>query len=270
MLSPLIDKLTLRERAQLFEFDDQPWLPQTLRRIYMEILGNNVFRVAPFKACLLNDLDNHDVKVIHALCSGDGQFIFYLYKLLEKDRKARFVLSDLFPLLDDYARIKALTGGDIDFVPMPVDATQIQPACGDWLLMAGSLHHLREEQVRAVFERVVANDGVLVMMENHDRSYAQALKLLIILPIYSILVSIFGRPFKLDKLLFGALLPIVPLMILADGIVSNFRSYRLSDLQRIVEKLPGAQTYSVKATPVRYAVVLTGMYFVLSKQPLHL
>lgn len=266
MFSLSIEKLTLRKRAQLFEFDDQPWLPQSLRRIYMEILGNNVFRVAPFKARLSADLDGHDVGVIHSLCSGDGQFVFMLYKLLEKERRIRFILSDLFPISDEYARIKAATNGNIDFVAAPVDATRVQPARGDWLLMAGSLHHLREEQVKAIFERVVANDGVLIMMENHDRSYAQALKLVVILPTYSILAAIFGRPFRWDKLLFGALLPIVPVMILVDGFVSNLRSYRPADLQKLLASLPDARGYSVRATPVRYGVVLRGMYFVLAKQ----
>lgn len=266
MLSLPIEKLTLRKRAQLFEFDDQPWLPQSLRRIYMQILGNNMFRVAPFKARLSADLDDHDVEFIHSLCSGDGQLVFMLYQLLGKERRVRFILSDLFPIPDEYARLKAATNGDIDFIAAPVDATRIQPARGEWLLMAGSLHHLNEEQVKEVFEQVVANNSVLIMMENHDRSYAQALKLLVILPTYSILAAIFGRPFRWDKLLFGALLPIVPVMILVDGFVSNLRSYRPADLQRLLASLPDTRGYSVRATPVRYGVVLKGMYFVLSKQ----
>jgi len=268
IMNPIFEKLFLRKRSHLFEFDDQPWLPKLLRRAYMEILGNNIFRTSPFKDRLRKDLESQNVEVIHSLCSGDGQFIYFLYKLLEKDRKTKFVLSDLFPLPQDYLRLKTLTHGDIDFIATPIDATQIQPVCGDWFLMAGSLHHLQEEQVKAIFERITENDRTLIMMENHDRSYAQALKLLIILPVFSILASIFGKPFRLEKLLFGALLPIVPLMILVDGLVSNFRSYRLVDLQQILDQLPNVHDYSIKAFPIRYAVILTGVYFVLSRQPL--
>lgn len=264
-LGVLWGKLTLRKRWQWFEFDDQPWLPQTLRRVYMEVLGSNPFRSAPFARRLRADLAASDVCVIHSLCSGNGQFVYELHRLLKPHRDVRFILSDLFPLPAEYARIAAQSSGALDFIPTPVDATAIRPAPGDWFLMAGSLHHLREADVAQIFARITENGGTLVMMENHDRSFVQAVKLLLIMPGYSILASIFGRPFRPAKLLFGALLPIVPLMITADALVSNFRSYRPEDLRNILRALPDAHGYAVKADRVRYGVVLTGAYFVLRR-----
>jgi len=258
-------KLTLRRRWQWFEFDDQPWLPQTLRRVYMDILGSNTFRIAPFARRLRADLATADVCVIHSLCSGNGQFVYDLHRLLKSQVDVKFVLSDLFPIPVEYARIKTQSGGAIDFIPTPVDATAIRPAPGDWFLMAGSLHHLREADVAQIIARITESGGTLVMMENHDRSFAQALKLLLIMPAYSILASIFGRPFRWAKLLFGALLPIVPLMIVADALVSNFRSYRPEDLRSILRSLPDAHGYTVKADRVRYGMVLSGAYFLLGR-----
>jgi len=186
--------------------------------------------------------------------------------LLRKYKSVRFILSDLFPLAHEYRRFQKLSNGEIDFIDSPVDATKIQPAFNEWFLMAGSLHHFREKDLELIFQKFIDRMGILIMMENHNRTYAQAIKLLLILSIYSIFVSAFGRPFRFSKLLFGVIFPVVPLMILTDGIVSNFRSYRKVDLESILGNLSNADGYVIKANPVRYGIVFTGMYFILKKK----
>jgi hypothetical protein len=263
LIMELFEKLMLKKRWHLFEFDDQSWLPNTLRQLYMNILGSNKFRVRPFKRRLIEDLQNEKIRIIHSLCSGNGNFVFLLYTLLQEQKAIKFILSDLFPLTSEYKRLKSLTNGDIDFIDSPVDATKIQPTFGEWFLMAGSLHHFRENDLELIFQMVIDNKGTLIMMENHNRTYAQALKLLLVLPIFTVFVSIFSKPFRLIRLVFGVILPVVPMMILVDGIISNFRSYKKVDLDSILYKLSNANGYVINADPIRYGAIFTGMYFIL-------
>lgn len=260
----LFEKFLLKKRWHLFEFDDQSWLPNTLRQVYMDILGSNKFRVMPFKRRLLDDLEEKKDVIIHSLCSGNGNFVFLLYTLLHEQKVVKFILSDLFPLKGEYKRFKSLSNGNIDFIDSPVDATKIRPAFGQWFLMAGSLHHFRENDIEQIFQRIIDSKGTLIMMENHNRTYTQAFKLLLVLPLFSVLASIFGKPFRLSKLLFGAVLPIVPAMIFIDGMISNFRSYKKVDLENILYKLSNAKGYVINADPVKYGNAFTGMYFILS------
>ncbi len=49
------------------------------------------------------------------------------------------------------------------------------------------------------------------------------------------------RPFHWSRLLWTYLVPIIPLVLLFDGVVSCLRTYRIQELREMVEKLAGIE-----------------------------
>ena len=258
-------KLILKKRWHLFEFDDQKWLPDTLRRVYMNILGTNKNRVAPFAQQLYSDLKRLNVNTIHAICAGDGNFIYQLLQLNRDNIPLKFILSDLFPLPSEYSYLKSRTNGAIDYIEKPIDATKMTLGQRECFLMAGSLHHLTEEQVYKVFEKIIRSDGMLIMMENHSRTFKQMVTLIFLLPIFALTAPFFAKPCRFSNVFWGTLFPLVSLMIWFDGNVSNLRSYRLEDVNFILNSIPDGVNYVVEHEEISFGVT-RGMYYVLRER----
>ena len=63
-------------------------------------------------------------------------------------------------------------------------------------------------------------------------------------PIAVLLVTPFIRPFRLRRLLFTYLLPILPFFVLWDGIVSCLRTYSVEEMEALVASLHNNTTYN--------------------------
>ncbi|MCP4594378.1 MAG: class I SAM-dependent methyltransferase, partial [bacterium] len=64
------------------------------------------------------------------------------------------------------------------------------------------------------------------------------------LPLMAAVVTVFMlRPFRLRHLIWGLLIPVIPLTALFDGIVSNLRTYTVQELEELTRSidLPGFQ-----------------------------
>jgi hypothetical protein len=74
------------------------------------------------------------------------------------------------------------------------------------------------------------------------------------------LVTPFLRPVSIPRLVFTYLVPLVPLLVLWDGVVSVLRSYRPAELRALAAGLPGELEWSVHRARRRgpAATFLTG------------
>ena len=63
-------------------------------------------------------------------------------------------------------------------------------------------------------------------------------------PISVLLTTPFIKPFKLGRLLFTYLIPIVPLFVLWDGVVSCLRTYSVKEMETLVASLQHSDTYN--------------------------
>ena len=70
-------------------------------------------------------------------------------------------------------------------------------------------------------------------------------------PITVLLTTPFIRPFKFGRIIFTYLIPIVPLFVLWDGIVSSLRTYSVKEMNKLVENLNGTETYDWEINKVK-------------------
>ncbi len=62
-------------------------------------------------------------------------------------------------------------------------------------------------------------------------------------PLSVIFTTPFIKPFKIGRIVFTYLIPILPILIMWDGIISCFRTYSVKEMNELVNLLHQADTY---------------------------
>jgi hypothetical protein len=66
-----------------------------------------------------------------------------------------------------------------------------------------------------------------------------------------LLTTPFIRPFKIGRIIFTYLIPIVPLFVLWYGIVSSLRTYSVKEMKELFRNLNGTETYNWEINKVK-------------------
>src|ERR1700680_4889286 len=113
-------------RIQFFELHEQPWFPPTLRNEITDALqyGSEVLKAyAPISVLLQRALEATRSRSIVDICSGGGGPWLDLSQKLRGDTVAyRIWLTDKFPNLAAFNKVRAASADGIDFYQSSVDA----------------------------------------------------------------------------------------------------------------------------------------------------
>ena len=201
------------------------------------------------------------------LCSGAGGPWIKLQPLLARDGTSSppILLTDRFPNLDAMERMRASTEGLVDFDPCPIDATQTPPELDGFRTLFAAFHHFRPEDARQILaDAVRGRQGVGVFEMTHRSTVA--IMLMGLAPVLVLLFTPFVRPFRWSRLLWTYLIPVLPLLVLFDGVVSSLRTYSPSELTDLTEELGdvgyvwkiGEETSGPGPVPVTYLIGVPG------------
>jgi len=246
-------------RVQFIELHEQPWFPSSLRADVTDALqfGFNLLRayapVAPLLQSIIDSAGNRTnagqssaTQSIVDMCSGGGGPWLDLARQLrcgdaEGDSTGLQVwLTDKYPNLEAFQRVSASSEHHITFYPEPVDAMKVPGALKGLRTMFTSFHHFPPEDARAILQNAVDAGESIGIFEATKRA-----PLTIGLIFTGILLLFLHtpriRPFRWSRLLWTYLIPIIPLVLLFDGVVSCLRTYRPQELREIIEKLTSCQ-----------------------------
>jgi hypothetical protein len=227
-------------RVHGFEWNDQPWCPRILRRSetrYLETVIRLAKGFAPLAPKIASLVDPNNPQIVDLGSGGAGPW----RHLADEVAKARggpveVRLTDLYPDATAFARVERETGGVVRGVTEPVDARHVPRSLAGVRTMFDTLHHMRPDDARAIFEDAARSGAPIVAAEAVERS-ARNLIGMLFSPLFVLLVTPVIRPVSGWQLLFTYVIPIVPLIVLWDGIVSCLRSYRPEELRALVADL---------------------------------
>ncbi len=246
-------------RLHLFEFEDLPWFPSLLRRYMQDFLelmgrlGSTAYR--PVSAPLLAAMTGLRTSHLVDLCSGAGGPLRGLLEQLERrGLRATATLTDLYPNRRAFRRLEQASGGRIGHCAEPVDARAVPETLSGFRLLCNGLHHLRPEDAGRVLSDAVARGQGIAVVEVVSRSVWSIATLPLVLLIL-LLVTPILRPFRLSRLVFTYLVPVVPLCLLWDGFVSCLRVYSPRELRRLVA---GMDSYHWQIDRQRMLTYLVG------------
>jgi hypothetical protein len=241
-------------RVQFIELHEQPWFPSSLRDNVTDAVqfGYNLIKAyAPTAPLLQSVIDSTgDVsgarQSIVDMCSGGGGPWLDLSPNLhsrngeEGSAGLQILLTDKYPNLEAFESVSASSGNRITFYPDPVDAMNVPRTLRGLRTMFTSFHHFSPSDARAILQDAVdAGEGVGIFEITRRTPSAIIFIFVGILLLFLHMPRI--RPFRWSRLFWTYLIPIIPMVLLFDGVVSCLRTYRPQELREIVEKLSSCQ-----------------------------
>jgi hypothetical protein len=178
----------------------------------------------------------------------DGQAVMWRQQLFTCRPRSLLGYPSMVSSIESYTYIrtyKQLTAGvpGLRFEPNSVDATAVPPQMKGFRALFGCLHHFPPELVKGMIADAVAKGEGVGVFEGTSRDTLSILIMAVLAPLSAWLFPLLRRPFRLDYLLWGTLLPVGALLNTHDALVSCLRTYSPAEMQAIVESVKGHETY---------------------------
>jgi len=254
------------DRVHLIEIHDQSWFPAFLRDHITEALQLifNVGRLyVPIVDRLKKALRDARAQRVLDLCSGAGGPWLWLCQHVEQEGSSPIDvwLTDRYPPARTPDLESSACRRRIHFHPTPVDATGAPPNLDGFRTLFTSFHHFRPGEARAILQDAVNRQQGIGIFEVPGRHLLTIL-LVFLMPLADLVLVPFMRPFQWSRLIWSYLIPVVPIVLWFDGIVSCMRSYSPRELGDLIAGLPangyrwdiGEEKGSFFALPVTYLI----------------
>jgi hypothetical protein len=231
-------------RIQFIELHEQSWFPSFLRDEITEALqfGLNFLKayepVAPLLQRVLQSTRN---RRIVDMCSGAGGPWLGLSRKLQPDPQGfRILLTDKYPNLKAFQRTALASENRIAFCSGSVDAMKIPSELTGLRTIFSAFHHFPAEEARTILQNAVDARQSIGIFEITGRA---PFTIALMFP-WALLPFVFTpliRPFRFLRVVCTYVIPIIPLVLLFDGVVSCLRTYGPQELWQIVETLSGPE-----------------------------
>jgi hypothetical protein len=224
-------------RQRWFELHDQPWFPAALRDLVTEALeavwnANRTYH--PIAGRLREAVQRSGADRIIDLCSGGGGPWLGLYDAVADGRELQVCLTDLYPNARVLARSAGSHGG-VTARMEPVDARSVPAELRGFRTMFSSFHHFDPEAARAMLADAFHRREGIAVFEAARRN-APTLLAVSAVPLLAMRAAA-TQPFRWRRVLWTYCLPVVPLVLWVDGVLSCLRSYSEEDLRELTQGL---------------------------------
>lgn len=228
-------------RLHGLEIHEQPWCPASLRDTatdYLQFIANVFGAYNGMAPRLKEALAESGSESVVDLCSGGGGPWLSLLAAFGDDAP-RVVLTDRFPNREAFERAVDVGAGRIAFEPEPVDVMHVPERLRGFRTLFAALHHFRPDDARAILADAVENRQPIAIFEGTERRILQLLSMLFLVPILTLLSMPFVRPFRISRIVWTYLIPLAPVLIVFDGIVSCLRTYTEDEMRELTRGLDG-------------------------------
>ena len=252
-------------RMHLMEIHEQPWCPASLRDALTDYLQFAIDRGNPYGVIvglLKQAVTRACAPRIVDLCSGGGGPWRRLHREFATASPAiEICLTDKFPNLDAFRAAQMESGNRLSFRSTSVDVNVVPDDLKGFRTFFSSFHHFKPEAARAILSAAVEQRQGIGIFEATSRRLP-VMVLMFVPPLIVLLVTPLVRPFSWSRLVWTYVLPLVPLIVLWDGIVSCLRTYTAEELRALTVGLAdgsysweyGEAKSAQAAIPVTYLI----------------
>ena len=223
-------------RLHLIEIHDQNWCPPAIRDAVTDYLRHVITISNAYGAIaqrLRRGVRRADTLHVVDLCSGGGGPWIGLRQQLEEEN-LQVCLTDRYPNIGAFRRAQS-TSRNICFYPDSVDARHVPRQLEGFRTLFSSFHHFKPEEARAILRDAVRQRRGIGVFEGTPRQL-HIMLLMCLTPLMALLLTPFIRPFRWSRLLWTYIIPVVPVVLLFDGIVSCLRTYTPAELHELTEE----------------------------------
>lgn len=251
------------KRLHLFEFEDLTWFPSRIRNYetdFLQYLSNQTGMWKVVLPVLSEGLKKTNSQTIIDIASGAGGGILSLSEELKKSfPELKIVLTDFYPNVNAFERIESLST-IIHGTRESVDARNIPANLKGLRTQFLSFHHFKPNDAQLILQNAVNTANGIAIFEAQNRS-ALSIFYMLLSPLSVLFTTPFIKPFSLGRIFFTYLVPIVPIVVCWDGIVSCLRTYSEKELRELIAKTQNHESFlweigNVKSGPVRIHYLL--------------
>jgi len=228
-------------RYQLFEWEDQPWLPVVLRDYLTDhlrfFLGSDQARPLhqAIASILFRSMQKLGTREIVDLCSGGGGPLLAVQRYLHEEMnfETTVILTDLYPNVTAFEQAELSSKGDVKIYREPLSAFDVPPSLTGMRTLFTAFHHFRPSDAKRILIDARAKRRGIAIFEPFNRSFRMA---------YNMGIGGIKRGFlltpKVGRMSFkrfsaAYLLPVAPMIFAWDGVVSSLRSYTVPELRNL-------------------------------------
>jgi len=150
-------------------------------------------------------------------------------------------LTDLYPNISAF-EYTIKQGDNFEYIADSVDARNIPKELKGLRTQFLSLHHFRPIEAKKILQNAIDSKSNIAIFEGQERSLASILAMFFS-PITVLITTPFIKPFKVGRIIFTYIIPLVPLFVWWDGIVSALRTYSVNEMKQMVNELNNKDEY---------------------------
>lgn len=179
-------------------------------------------------------------KHIVDLCSGGtGALLPVLEDLERRGLRPRVVLTDKYPNLATFEslcrRANHRLDGRLEYRTEPVDATDVPDDLDGVRTLFAAFHHFDDAAALGILRDAVLKGRGLAVFEISERHPIMLLAMPLV-PLATLLMTPFLRPFRPGRIFFTYLVPLVPLLVFWDGAVSCLRTRTPNEMRVLADR----------------------------------
>ncbi|HEX8506898.1 MAG TPA: class I SAM-dependent methyltransferase [Hymenobacter sp.] len=230
----------MRLRLRLFEFEDLPWFPAVIRAgmmDYLRFMISTLGTYRPIAPLLAEGLRRTGQTAVLELGAGAGGGTETVLTALHANGlpQATITLTDLYPQPAAWADIAHHTRGAIAYEAAPVNALAVPAHLAGFRAIFSAFHHFPPDAAEALLRDAVRAGTGIGVFEGAGKHWAELLLAWTVLPVAQLLLTPFFRPFRLSRLVFTYLIPVIPLCTIWDGSVSLLRLYSTAEMLNLAQ-----------------------------------
>ena len=229
------------KRISFSEVHEQAWFPQKLRDLVTDALQfilnvANIYR--PIASRLGEAIKAAEADRVVDLCSGGGGPWTWLHRSIASQTAGKLAvcLTDKYPNISAFESARQSSGGVITYSADSIDAEKIPAEITGFRTIFSSFHHFCPNEATQVLQDAADHRQGIGIFEAAARRPLNILVTLLV-PFAGLLTAPFIRPYRFSRLFWTYVIPVIPFVLLFDGILSCLRAYSLPELSQLVSSV---------------------------------
>jgi len=220
------------------EIANKRWCPDVFRNLITDILQFTVMRfriyesVIPFIKEIMRYMKT--TRIID-LCSGSsGPWSQMLAQLQRSEKFVSVTLTDKYPNVQAFEKIKARSGGKIQYIAEEVNATNVPAHLKGVRTVFSGFHHFEPDEARKILQNTVSSRSAIGVFDYTEKSLDK-IACAFFLPLFVFLTTAFIKPLTLKRIFWVNIIPIIPLLLTYDAVISSLTTYSVKELKELVK-----------------------------------